>query len=258
MTTPRDSALFDLVSPTGPSRFGLPSAGERRAANFGAFGAAVGVLVSILLIGGLVWSAATGQAPPSRHPTIFGGSLVLDDYRPLTVIDLATGAVTVQLEGVYAQVGATSYGEVEAVPTSTGKKWHKRRKPRGRRRRPTSMRSRRAGANCKRRTIRASTTSFAPLSRATRGLRLSCSNGCAPTGTCTKASTRAGTAPTTRPFGPRANSSTAAVRTRNAAGRWSGSPSATGSSACRPTATGCSRTSAPTPISCVRKRATTR
>jgi len=120
MTTPRDSALFDLVSPTGPSRFGLPSAGERRAANFGAFGAALGVLVSILLIGGLAWSAATGQAPPSRHPTIFGGSLVLDDYRPLTVIDLATGAVTVQLEGVYAQVGATSYGEVEAVPTSTG------------------------------------------------------------------------------------------------------------------------------------------
>ncbi len=120
MTTPRDSALFDLVSPTGPSRFGLPSAGERRAANFGAFGAAVGVLVSVLLIGGLVWSAATGQAPPSRHPTIFGGSLVLDDFRPLTVIDLATGAVTVQLEGVYAQVGASSYGQVEAVPTATG------------------------------------------------------------------------------------------------------------------------------------------
>ena len=78
------------------------------------------MLVSVLLIGGLVWSAATGQAPPSRHPTIFGGSLVLDDYRPLTVIDLATGAVTVQLEGVYAQVGATSYGEVEAVPTAAG------------------------------------------------------------------------------------------------------------------------------------------
>ncbi|HUC14636.1 MAG TPA: hypothetical protein VMS00_09315, partial [Acidimicrobiales bacterium] len=120
MTTPRDSALFDVVSPAGPSRFGLPSAGERRAANFGAFGAATGVLVSLLLIGGLVWSAATGQSPPSRHPTIFGGSLVLDDYRPLTVIDLATGAVTVQLEGVYAQVGATSYGEVEAVPTAAG------------------------------------------------------------------------------------------------------------------------------------------
>ncbi len=78
------------------------------------------MLVSVLLIGGLVWSAATGQAPPSRHTAIFGGSLVLDDYRPLTVIDLATGAVTVQLEGVYAQVGATSYGEVEAVPTAAG------------------------------------------------------------------------------------------------------------------------------------------
>src|SRR5579863_4904123 len=120
MTTPRDSALFDLVSPAGPSRFGLPSAGERRAANFGAFGAVTGVLVSVLLIGGLVWSAATGQAPPSRHTAIFGGSLVLDDYRPLTVIDLATGAVTVQLEGVYAQVGDTSYGEVEAVQTAAG------------------------------------------------------------------------------------------------------------------------------------------
>jgi hypothetical protein len=120
MTTPRGSAPFDLVSPTGPSRFGLPSSGGRRAANFGAIGAVTGALVSVLLVGGLVWSAATGQAPPSRHPTIFGGSLVLNDYRPLTVIDLATGATTVQLEGVYAQVGATSYGEVEAVPTSTG------------------------------------------------------------------------------------------------------------------------------------------
>ena len=70
--------------------------------------------------GGLVWSATTGQAPPSQHPTIFGGSLVLDDYRPLTVIDLATGAVTVQLEGVYAQVGASSYSDVEAVATTAG------------------------------------------------------------------------------------------------------------------------------------------
>ena len=45
---------------------------------------------------------------------------MLDDYRPLTVIDLATGEVTVQLEGVYSQVGATNYGDVEAVATGAG------------------------------------------------------------------------------------------------------------------------------------------
>jgi hypothetical protein len=67
-----------------------------------------------------VWSAATGQAPPSQQPHIFGGSLVLDDYRPLTVIDLATGAVTVQLEGVYEQVGAPSDADVQAVATTAG------------------------------------------------------------------------------------------------------------------------------------------
>ena len=67
-----------------------------------------------------MWAAATGKAPASQKPKIFGGSLVLDDYRPLTVIDLATGEVTVQLEGVYAQVGATNYGDVQAVATEDG------------------------------------------------------------------------------------------------------------------------------------------
>ena len=100
--------------------FGLASSSSRRGATFGALGAVTGVALSAVVVGGLVWSAATGPAPTSRHPTIFGGSLVLDDYRPLTVIDLATGAVTVQLEGVYAQVGAPTYADVEAVTTSTG------------------------------------------------------------------------------------------------------------------------------------------
>jgi hypothetical protein len=100
--------------------FGLASAPSRRGTTFGVLGAVIGVVASVVVVGGLVWSAATGQAPASRHPTIFGGSLVLDDYRPLTVIDLATGAVTVQLEGVYAQVGAGSYADVEAVTTSAG------------------------------------------------------------------------------------------------------------------------------------------
>lgn len=100
--------------------FGLASASSRRGANFGVLGAVSGVAACVVVVGGLMWSAATGQTPASRHPTIFGGSLVLDDYRPLTVIDLATGAVTVQLEGVYAQVGASTYADVEAVATSAG------------------------------------------------------------------------------------------------------------------------------------------
>ncbi|MGH9104326.1 MAG: hypothetical protein ACRDZX_00535, partial [Acidimicrobiales bacterium] len=118
MTTPRPA-------PTGPGasngrpRFGLASTGSR-VASFGTAGAAVGAVAVAVLVGGLVWSAATGQAPPAQRPHIFGGSLVLDDYRPLTVIDLATGAVTVQLEGVYAQVGAASYSGVQAVATTAG------------------------------------------------------------------------------------------------------------------------------------------
>ncbi|MGA3218979.1 MAG: hypothetical protein ABSE77_07870, partial [Acidimicrobiales bacterium] len=120
MTTPRARASSTFVAPGRRSIFGLASSSSRRGATFGALGAVTGVVLSVVVVGALVWSAATGQAPASRHPTIFGGSLVLDDYRPLTVIDLATGAVTVQLEGVYAQVGAASYADVEAVATSAG------------------------------------------------------------------------------------------------------------------------------------------
>ena len=120
MTTPRAPASPASVVPHRRSMFGLASASSRRGATFGALGAVSGVAACVVVVGGLMWSAATGQAPASRHPTIFGGSLVLDDYRPLTVIDLATGAVTVQLEGVYAQVGASTYADVEAVPTSAG------------------------------------------------------------------------------------------------------------------------------------------
>ena len=120
MTTPRAPASPASVAPRRRSMFGLASSSSRRGASFGALGAVTGVVACVVVVGGLMWSAATGQAPASRHPTIFGGSLVLDDYRPLTVIDLATGAVTVQLEGVYAQVGASTYADVEAVPTSAG------------------------------------------------------------------------------------------------------------------------------------------
>ncbi len=120
MTTTRAPASPAPVVPGRRSMFGLASSSSRRGASFGALGAVTGVVASAVVVGGLLWSAATGQAPASRHPTIFGGSLVLDDYRPLTVVDLATGAVTVQLEGVYAQVGASTYAGVEAVTTGAG------------------------------------------------------------------------------------------------------------------------------------------
>ena len=119
MTTPRSTAPSSDAAPKGRDRFGLSSAGPQRT-GFGAVGAVAGLVLISLAVGGIVWTAATGKAPPSQQPRIFGGSLVLDDYRPLTVIDLATGQVTVQLEGIYAQVGAMNYGDVEAVATSAG------------------------------------------------------------------------------------------------------------------------------------------
>jgi hypothetical protein len=122
MTTPR-STTPSGVTPPGRDRFGLSNPARRTGTGFGAIGAVAGVLLIALVVGGIVWAAATGSAPASQKPRIFGGSLVLDDYRPLTVIDLATGEVTVQLEGVYTQVGASNYGQVQAVPTGGGRRW---------------------------------------------------------------------------------------------------------------------------------------
>lgn len=73
-----------------------------------------------MLLGGLLWSAVTGPAVSAQRPQSFGGSLVLEDQRPLTVIDLATGAVTVSLKGIYTAVGATNYASVQAVPLRAG------------------------------------------------------------------------------------------------------------------------------------------
>ncbi|MGH9056857.1 MAG: fibronectin type III domain-containing protein [Acidimicrobiales bacterium] len=100
--------------------FGQPSSGRPHVPGFGRGGALAGVVVVAVLVGGLIWSAAAGQTAWAKHPHLFGGSLVLEDYRPLTVIDVATGQVTVRLQGVYSQVGATSFSEVEAVPVSAG------------------------------------------------------------------------------------------------------------------------------------------
>ncbi|HTT89003.1 MAG TPA: hypothetical protein VMF65_05565 [Acidimicrobiales bacterium] len=117
-TPPRSTTPSGPRAP-GRAGFGL-SSGGRPGLGFGAIGTVVGMVLIALVVGGIVWSAATGRAPASQKPHIFGGSLVLDDYRPLTVIDLATGEVTVQLEGVYSEVGATNYGAVEAVATGAG------------------------------------------------------------------------------------------------------------------------------------------
>ncbi len=73
-----------------------------------------------MVVGALAWTATASSATPASHPQLFGGSLVLDDARPLTVIDLATGSVTVRLPGVYSQVGADAYANVQAVPLTTG------------------------------------------------------------------------------------------------------------------------------------------
>lgn len=122
MTTPRTGASLGPARPptSRSSRFGLSSTATGGVGQSRAAGTVLGVVVAAVLVGGLVWSAATGQAPPSQRPRIFGGELVLDDYRPLTVIDLATGEVTVQLEGVDAQVGSTNYADVQAVATAAG------------------------------------------------------------------------------------------------------------------------------------------
>ena len=100
--------------------FGERSAGPQGAPGFGRAGALIGVLSLLLVIGGLLFAAVAASIPPAEHPTLFGGSLVLEDQRPLTVIDLATGHVTIRLQGVYTEVGATGYGEVEAVALDSG------------------------------------------------------------------------------------------------------------------------------------------
>ena len=101
-------------------RFGQPSAGPTPIPGFGRVGTLLGAVLIVLLLGGLLWSATTGPAVSAQRPQAFGGSLVLEDQRPLTVIDLATGAVTVSLKGIYTAVGATNYASVQAVPLRVG------------------------------------------------------------------------------------------------------------------------------------------
>ena len=61
-----------------------------------------------------------GKTVAATQPHVFGGDLVLEDARPLSVVDVATAQVTVKLTGVDTQVGATSYSDVETVPVEEG------------------------------------------------------------------------------------------------------------------------------------------
>jgi hypothetical protein len=83
-------------------------------------GAIAGLLVVVVVVGGLVWSAASGRPAAAQRPALFAGSLVLADSRPLPVLDVATGQVNVRLGGVNAQVGATNDGDVQPVALSGG------------------------------------------------------------------------------------------------------------------------------------------
>jgi hypothetical protein len=80
----------------------------------------VGAFVVLALLGGLLWWAAASHPVSAQQPRFFGGSLVLEDQRQLTVIDIATGAIVVALQSVHTQVGAASDGDVQAVPVDAG------------------------------------------------------------------------------------------------------------------------------------------
>jgi hypothetical protein len=101
-------------------RFGQPSGGAGARPSFGRSGAAIGLVLTALIVAGLVWAAAGSSAATAHHPRVFTGSLVLEDTRALAVVDLATAHVTVRLPGIEQQVGPTAVGNVETVPTTAG------------------------------------------------------------------------------------------------------------------------------------------
>lgn len=101
-------------------RFGQPSSGEAGPVSFGRFGGLAGLALIVAVVGGLLYSAVAGRPASAERPGLFGGSLVLEDSRPLTVINVATASITVRLQGVDAQVGAADYGDVQPVPVQDG------------------------------------------------------------------------------------------------------------------------------------------
>ena len=88
---------------------------------FGRPSALSGLLVVALAVAGLLWSATLGHTVSAPRPQLFGGYVVLeDDAHPLPVVNLATGNVTVRLQGVDSQVNATRYQDVQTVPLDSG------------------------------------------------------------------------------------------------------------------------------------------
>ncbi len=110
------------ASPATPPkvRFGQTSGGADATPGFGPAGALAGVALILVVLGGLLWSARSSPAESAQHPRLFGGSLVLEDQRQLTVIDVTTGAVVAGLQSVNTQVGAPAAGDVQAVPVNSG------------------------------------------------------------------------------------------------------------------------------------------
>ncbi len=115
MTAPQSNS-----SSSSTVRFGQPSGGPSVTPGFGRVGAIIGIVLALGLVGGLLWAAAAGQTVSAQQPHLFGGSLVLEDAKAPTVIDVATGQVEVKLTDIGSQVGHANPVDVQAVPVQGG------------------------------------------------------------------------------------------------------------------------------------------
>jgi hypothetical protein len=106
------------AAPTAP--FGERDRRREGTPGFGRAWPLVGAALVLVLVAGVAWSAATGDATPASHPRLFGGALVLEDTRQISVVDLANGQGEVQLSQVNTEVGDAKYADVQAVPVTGG------------------------------------------------------------------------------------------------------------------------------------------
>ena len=80
-----------------------------------------GLILVTLVVGSLIWAAASGSPVAAERPQLFASSLVLEDTRAaLTVVNVATAQATVRLDKVNAQVGAKNDQGVQVVPVAGG------------------------------------------------------------------------------------------------------------------------------------------
>ncbi len=94
--------------------------GRRAAPPLGRGGVLFAFGTVVALLGGLLWSVLGTSPLAARRLSVFGGSLVLSDVRPLSVIDVTTATVEVRLEGVDSLVGAPDYAAVQPVGVTGG------------------------------------------------------------------------------------------------------------------------------------------